>query len=255
MSQQAPTTSPWQDAGLKWQSGMKRMETRSEMDEIYLSDVVKVLEIQADTELAAVQQLSLWLDRCPSPDDRWLLSRILMEEMRHAWQMCGLLEHIGQQQLVNKLLWMERGKHKLDAFNLEFETFGDVAAFTFLIDRVGCYHLRDFQKSSFAPLARVTDMMLEEEKLHLGFGTSRMGRLASDRKTKDEAQRGLMKFYPRALDMFGKAGISRNTRVLAQGIKLTENEELRLGYIDEVAEEVAKMGLDLPDDKWDRHIF
>ncbi len=254
MAQQS-ATSPWQDTGLKWQSGIKRLETRSEMDEVYLSDIVKVLEIQADTELAAVQQLALWLDRCPTPDDRWLLSRILMEEARHAWQMCGLLESLGQQELAHKLMWKERSHHKLEAFNLEFETFGDVAAFTFLIDRVGCYHLRDFQRSSFAPLARATDMMLDEEKLHLGFGTSRMGRLASDRKTKDEAQRGLMKFYPRALDMFGPGGTTRASRFVTEGIKLTENEDLRQGYIKEVADEVGKIGLDLPDEKWDRKVI
>jgi 1,2-phenylacetyl-CoA epoxidase catalytic subunit len=240
---------------MEWQTGMKRMETRSEMDEVYLSDVVKVLEIQADTELAAVQQLAVWLDRCPTPDDRWLLSRILMEEMRHAWQMCGLLDHLGEHEMVESMLWKERSKHKLEAFNIDFESFGDVAAFTFLIDRVGVYHLRDFQQSSFAPLARVTDMMLDEEKLHLGFGRSRMERLASERKSKDEAQRGLLKFYPRALDMFGKGGVSRNTRVLAQGIKKTENETLRQNYIIEVAKEVEGMGLDLPDEKYDRHIF
>jgi 1,2-phenylacetyl-CoA epoxidase catalytic subunit len=240
---------------MEWQTGMKRMETRSEMDEIYVSDVVKVLEIQADTELAAVQQLAVWLDRCPTPDDRWLLSRILMEEMRHAWQMCNLLEHLGEHDLVEQMLWKERNAHKLEAFNISFENFADVAAFTFLIDRVGVYHLRDFQQSSFAPLARVTDMMLDEEKLHLGFGRSRMERISSERKTKDEAQYALMKFYPRALDMFGKAGPSRNTRVLAQGIKKTENEVLRQAYIKEVAAEVEKMGLDLPDERYDRHIF
>ncbi len=240
---------------MEWQTGMKRMETKSEMDEVYLSDLLKVLEIQADTELAAVQQLALWLDRCPSPDDRWLLSRILMEEMRHAWQMCGLLDHLGAHDMVEQLLWKERNAHKLLAFNIEFETFADVAAFTFLIDRVGCYHLRDFQQSSFAPLARVTDMMLDEEKLHLGFGKSRMERLSSERKTKDQAQRALMKFYPRALDMFGKSGPSRNYRVMEQGIKKTDNEVLRKAYIEEVASEVGKIGLDLPDETWDRHIL
>lgn len=240
---------------MEWQTGMKRMETRSEMDDVYLSDLLKVLEIQADTELAAVQQLALWLDRCPTPDDRWLLSRILMEEMRHAWQMCGLLDHLGAHKMVEELLWKERNMHKLTAFNIEFETFADVAAFTFLIDRVGCYHLRDFQQSSFAPLARVTDMMLDEEKLHLGFGKSRMERLSSERKTKDQAQMALVKFYPRALDMFGKSGPSRNYRVMQQGIKKTDNEVLRKAYIDEVAGEVGKMGLDLPEETWDRHIL
>lgn len=242
---------------MKWHRGMKKIETQAEMDEEYYDDLMKLLEIQADTEFASIQQHRPWLDTAPTPEDRWLISRILMEEMRHGWQMCQILTNLGRDDIVDELLHREPFNHKLDAFNLPFDSFYDVVAFTFFIDRVGMFQLNDFKASSFGPLYRAMDMMIEEEKLHIGFGTSRWERfLKEDEAThREPLQEMVRKWYPRGLDMFGRKDSSRNKRVVEFGIKATLNEELRQGYIKEIKDLiVGQYEMDLPDESWDRKI-
>ena len=127
--------------------GIRKFESPQELPEEYAKFLKRLLFVQADTEFASVQQHRPWLDRAPTVEDRWTEARILADEMRHGYQICKLLEDFGPegQEMVQKLLNLRMGEHKLDSFNMEFETWEDVLAFTALVDRVGIFQLRSFQ--------------------------------------------------------------------------------------------------------------
>lgn len=242
---------------IRWgeMQGIRKFETPQELSEEYRSFLTKLLYVQADTEFASVQQHRPWLDRAPTVEDRWIESRILCDEMRHGWQMCKLLSDFGQEGklLIDDLMARREHQHKLDSFNMDFERWSDVAAFTFLVDRVGIYQLRSFQECSYAPMARAVPLMITEENLHIGFGFNAMKRLVAEDKA--EAQAALEKWYPRALDMFGHTGSPGSELAVRLGIKRWRNEESRKMYIEEVRELVEKLELDLPPEEHGRRVL
>jgi len=242
-------------------AGVRKYETAEEVPPDMRKLVVKLLVVQADTEFASIQQHRPWLDRAPTLEDRWIESRIIADEARHGLQACRILRDFGEegQRHIDELLTKREGEHKLDAFNMKFDRWSDVGAFTCFVDRVGVYQLRAFQECSYGPLARAMPLMLSEEQLHLNFGASVLRRMVQDGPkysgTKEEAQAAVEKWYPRALDMFGHSNSDTSRRAIEYGLKRWTNEEARRRYIEEVTSLVTSLGLALPAPEFDRHVL
>ncbi|HYA70327.1 MAG TPA: Phenylacetic acid catabolic protein [Thermoplasmata archaeon] len=242
-------------------AGVRKYETAEEVPPDMRKLIVKLLVVQADTEFASIQQHRPWLDRAPTLEDRWIESRIIADEARHGLQACRILRDFGEegQRLIDELLTKKEGEHKLDAFNMKFDRWSDVGAFTCFVDRVGVYQLRAFQECSYGPLARAMPLMLSEEQLHLNFGASVLRRMVQDGPSysgsKEEAQAAVEKWYPRALDMFGHSNSETSRRAIEYGLKRWTNEEARRRYIDEVTSLVPSLGLTLPPPEFDRHVL
>jgi len=265
-----PTSRSLKDGGtiepvreILWGSsaGVRKYETAEEVPPDMRKLIVKLLVVQADTEFASIQQHRPWLDRAPTLEDRWIESRIIADEARHGLQACRILRDFGEegQKFIDELLTKREGEHKLDAFNMKFDRWSDVGAFTCFVDRVGVYQLRAFQECSYGPLARAMPLMLSEEQLHLNFGSSVLRRMVQDPAkyvgSKDEAQAAVNKWYPRALDMFGHSNSETSRRAIEYGLKRWTNEEARQRFIDEVTGLVAALGLALPAPEFDRHVL
>jgi ring-1,2-phenylacetyl-CoA epoxidase subunit PaaA len=242
-------------------AGVRKYETAEELPADMRKLVVKLMVVQADTEFASIQQHRPWLDRAPTLEDRWIESRIIADEARHGLQACRILRDFGEegQKFIDELLTKREGEHKLDAFNMKFDRWSDVGAFTCFVDRVGVYQLRAFQECSYGPLARAMPLMLSEEQLHLNFGASVLRRMVQDGPKysgdKPEAQAAVNKWYPRALDMFGHSNSDTSRRAIEYGLKRWTNEEARRRFIDEVTGLVASLGLALPPPEFDRHVL
>lgn len=242
-------------------AGVRKFETTHEMPEAMQKLIVKLMVVQADTEFASIQQHRPWLDNAPTLEDRWIEARIVADEARHGLQACRILKDFGEggQRMIDDLLTKREGQHKLDAFNMKFDRWSDVGAFTCFVDRVGVYQLRAFQECSYGPLARAMPLMLSEEQLHLNFGASVLRRMAKDGAkyygSKEEAQAAINKWFPRALDMFGHSNSETSRLAIEWGLKRWTNEEARGRFLQEVAPLVRSMDLELPSPDVDRHIL
>lgn len=242
-------------------AGVRKYETAEEVPKDMRELIVKLMVVQADTEFASIQQHRPWLDRAPTLEDRWIEARIVADEARHGLQACRILRDFGEegQGMIDELLSRPEGHHKLDAFNMKFDRWSDVGAFTCFVDRVGVYQLRAFQECSYGPLARAMPLMLSEEQLHLNFGYNVLKRMAREGSryagSKEEAQGAVRKWYPRALDMFGHSNSATSRRAIEFGLKRWTNEEARDRYIQEVTPLVASLGLELPAAEFDRHVL
>ena len=242
-------------------AGVRKYETATELPADMRELIVKLMVVQADTEFASIQQHRPWLDRAPTLEDRWIEARIVADEARHGLQACRILRDFGEegQRLIDDLLAKPEGHHKLDAFNMTFDRWADVGAFTCFVDRVGVYQLRAFQECSYGPLARAMPLMLSEEQLHLNFGFNVLRRMVRDGAryagSKEEAQEAVRKWYPRALDMFGHSNSATSRRAIEYGLKRWTNEEARARYIQEITPLVQSMGLELPPTDFDRHVL
>ncbi len=242
-------------------AGVRKFETAEEVPEEMRKLIIRLMVVQADTEFASIQQHRPWLDQAPVLEDRWIEARIVADEARHGLQACRILRDFGEegQRYIDELLSKREGQHKLDAFNMKFDRWSDVGAFTCFVDRVGVYQLRAFQECSYGPLARAMPLMLSEEQLHLNFGASVLRRMVKDGPkyygSKAEAQESVRKWYPRALDMFGHSHSETSAKAIELGLKRWTNEEARDRYIAEITPIVRGMGLELPPSDFDRRIL
>lgn len=241
-------------------AGVRKYETAEELPADLQKLIVRLMVVQADTEFASIQQHRPWLDRAPTLEDRWIEARIVADEARHGLQACRILRDFGEggQAMIDELLEKKEGQHKLDAFNIPFDRWSDVGAFTCFVDRVGVYQLRAFQECSYGPLARAMPLMLSEEQLHLNFGASVLRRMAKEDGyygTREEAQAAMEKWFPRALDMFGHSQSETSRKAIDWGLKRWTNEEARARYLEEVRPLVKSMGLELPDPMRDRRVL
>src|SRR5262245_62526415 len=74
---------------------MRKFETPGELPPGYDELMVKLLHVQASSELMSVLTFRDYLDRAPTLDDRWALARVIADEMRHGLQVCRVLETFG----------------------------------------------------------------------------------------------------------------------------------------------------------------
>jgi hypothetical protein len=137
--------------------------------------LMNMIIYQGDTEFASVEQQRNLFATAPTEYDRRALTRVMIEEMRHGWQMCALLiDFFGSSGKVEAQKMLERrafeNKRLLGTFNVDVDNWLDFFTYTDFVDRDGKFQLQMLKYSSFAPLGRSTSYMLREEAFHMGTG-------------------------------------------------------------------------------------
>lgn len=224
------------------------------MDREYEDLLRRVLRIQADCEIGGPHlYVREWLLTAPSADDQWMLAKIAGEEIDHFRKINRLLNELGED--ASALMYVEKSKRDLEAFREAMPTWADVAAFGFLIDRVGQFQLEEFVGCSYAPLDRTLPRIIQEEKTHVGYGTVKLRDMVRTEEGRRAAQAALDRWYPRALDMFGMSGSRRASRYVHWRLKRRTNEVARAEYVREVAPLIGELGLAVPGETAGRHFL
>ncbi len=244
--------------------GMRKVETVEQMPEEYRQVLLKLLGALASTEFASVEQHQPWINRGPTSEDRYIQAQITADEAHQGFIDCRLLRAFGPEgdALADDLLRRRMGEHPLDAFNVPFESWIDTIAFCFMMDLVAWYHLRAMENSSFAPWAREMTSMVNEEKFHAAFGARRVADAVRNPEyarlcgaSREDIQRAIDKWYPRALDTFGKSDSRGSELAVAYGIRRWGNAELRRMYKEDIDAQLKALGLEVPPEDRGRKIF
>ncbi|HEY6274372.1 MAG TPA: Phenylacetic acid catabolic protein [Terriglobales bacterium] len=187
----------------KWEN-MRQIPTQNMRDAL-----MNLIVYQGDTEFASVEQQRYLFDSAPSDWDRSAITRVMIEEMRHGWQMCALLiEFFGDTGKVEAKKMLERrayeNKRLLGSFNEECDNWLDFFAFTDFVDRDGKFQLQMLKHSAFAPLGRSMSYMLKEEAFHMGTGNTGLARIAEAGVVPHWLmQKYLNKWISSSYDLFG----------------------------------------------------
>jgi ring-1,2-phenylacetyl-CoA epoxidase subunit PaaA len=244
--------------------GMRKVETIEQMPDEYRETLLKIIYALASTEFASVEQHQRWINQGPTPEDRYVQCQIAADEAHQGFIDCRLLRSFGPEgeALADKLLTLRMGEHPIAAFNVPFESWVDTVGFCFCMDLVAWYHLHAMENCSYAPLAREMTTMVHEERFHASFGARRIKDLVHDAEYqalcqagKEEAQATVDKWYPNALDTFGKAQSKFSDLAVGYGIRRWGNEELRQMYKKDIDAQIAAIGLTVPPAERNRHIF
>ncbi|HEX6466278.1 MAG TPA: Phenylacetic acid catabolic protein [Terriglobales bacterium] len=216
----------------KWEN-LRHMPTQQMRDAL-----LNMIVYQGDTEFASCEQQRFLFESAPSDYDRQALTRVMIEEMRHGWQMCALLiEYFGSTGKVEAQKLLERrafeNKRLLGSFNEDVDNWLDFFAYTDFVDRDGKFQLQMLKYSAFAPLGRSMSYMLREEAFHMGTGNTGLQRIVeAGVLPRWLLQRYLNRWISSAFDLFGTDHSSSAHWAYVWGIKGRYDEPRNQGEPD-----------------------
>lgn len=177
-----------------------------------------------------------------APDGRAMMieAEIVKQEVGHGQFVADIIKSLGEDPFNPD--WV--GQY---AFQLPLKSWCDISLFHMLIDRVGLYVGIEWMGSTYEPLARVSEQLEKEEHFHATAGFRHMKRVVKSAYGRREAQDLLHKWWPAALDMFGRSDSKNSSQYVKWGIKAHTNAELREKYIEDTVPLIQELGLDVPD--------
>lgn len=231
--------------------GQKKWENLRQIPSQQIRDaLLNMVVYQGDTEFASVEQQRLLFQTAPTDWDRKALTRVMIEEMRHGWQMCAvLIEYFGASGKVEAQKLLERrafeNKRLLGSFNEDVDNWLDFFTYTDFVDRDGKFQLQMLKYSSFAPLGRSMSYMLREEAFHMGTGNDGLRRIVQAGVIPGWLiQKYLNKWISTSHDLFGTDSSSSAHWAYVWGVK---------GRYDEPKNETSADLDDLND--YSRHLY
>ena len=239
-----------------------RIARREEMSQEYFDDLINLMTMQADSELAGAFGYVPWIQKAPGVEEKLIVANIVRDETRHAKAVYGLLRDLGID--VDKRveqhdydfrvraeadeLGTKRAANdaRVNIFYYPIETWADFVTFNFLMDRGAGHQLEDGLECSYLPWASELHRIFKEELTHIRHGDMWVERLAKDPATKDEIQDAINRWFGRVMNIFGRPGTSRNARYRRFGLKKRDNDEVRAGFVAEVKANCDAWGLTVP---------
>lgn len=175
-------------------------------------------------------------------------AEIVRQEVNHGKIVAELIEGLGADPNGVRPI-------KQYAFHIPLEDWIDLAWFHALIDRVGLYVGIELTSAPYEPLAAVSPQLEGDEEFHTRAGFLHLREICATPEGRSAAQERLKKWWPTALDMFGRSDSKTSPLYVKWGIKMHENETLRQKYIAEAVPEIEKLGLQVPDNLANRRFL
>ena len=248
-----------------------RLESADEMTAEYRENLIHLLTMQADSELAGGYGYVPWITRAPGVEEKHVVAQIVKDELRHATVMYGLLADLGVDVDAHVRAHDEAftmrvaddadigtaritADKRVNIFYYPIDTWADFIFFNFCMDRGAGHQLEDVRGCSYGPWVRAIDGIFKEEKFHIRHGEYWVKKLAEDHTTHAEAQTTFDKWYIRTMNIFGRPGSPKNQVYRKLRLKLRDNDEVRQAFAAEVKDLCEKFGLTVPEWKpvWDK---
>ncbi len=182
----------------------------------------------------------------PNQEAKLLKAEYLAEELKHAIMFHRLA--VG----LERSFALQDVPYAHYTFHLPRETWADDALFHFFVDLNGAFHARDWRESSYVPLSKMSATVERDELGHSEMGYYFLTQIVADRKGKAVVQHLLQKWYPAALDMFGRSDSPNVPKFIHWGLKRVGNAEIRQAYKEYVDGKLLALGLAVPDERTNR---
>lgn len=217
--------------------GSVTKETFFSMPDDYQENCIRIMSMTAYAENLGGEGLSIWVKKAPDNARRRLVARLAYEELDHGYRIYKILKDLGiSEDRVNEIA---NGKvNNKGAIHVSLnpaeqmyggsgEYWLDLALHCVLMDLAGKYIVGNFLDSSYAPWAAAAKTIVDEEKLHIGFGRRELERCIDEGVSFDLLQERFTFWYSKALNFFGPPAGKSAELLKKYGIKRKDNDELR----------------------------
>ncbi len=227
----------------------------------YREHLINLLTQEADSELAGALGYVPCIQMSPTIEEYLATSMMVKDEFRHARVCYKLLEHLGEDsdariksfdftlRVDEDDLGTARAgdDRRVNIFYYRINDWFDFIAFNVCMDRGAGHQLEDVLMSSYRPWARVMEGIFKEEMFHIAHGDNWMKRLAADPETKPQMQGAIDKWFPRTMNIFGRANSPKNKIYRELGLKVRDNQEVREAFAAELGARLVEFGLRVPE--------
>jgi 1,2-phenylacetyl-CoA epoxidase catalytic subunit len=184
------------------------------------------------------------------PELRRVAEKNLAEELKHAAMVYDLLAQLGaSEQSTDRSLVFLRRAPSFDApcyFAEQAEGELGLLMGSVSLDMTGLIMIGvNYRDSSYAPHARVAELILEEEADHDEFGAGAL-RIAVERLGTEAVNAALREWLPRAVNFFGPPGTGFTFDCLRYGLKRQDNDELAGLFLSMLERRLTHLGLEMP---------
>jgi ring-1,2-phenylacetyl-CoA epoxidase subunit PaaA len=248
----------------------ERIESAEEMTDDYRRNLIHLMTMQADSELAGAFGYVPWIMKAPTIEEKHVVAQIVKDEVRHAHVMYGLLEdlgvdvaaHVARHDFTLRLddsaadIGTARvaADKRVNIFYYPIDRWADFIFFNFCMDRGAGHQLEDVRHCSYGPWVRAIEGIFKEEKMHIRHGELWVQRLTQNDATRAEAQQALDRWFVRTMNIFGRPGSPKNRVYQKYRLKVRDNDEVRRAFAAEVTALAGAAGLTVPEWKpaWDQ---
>ncbi|MEM7095845.1 MAG: Phenylacetic acid catabolic protein [Actinomycetota bacterium] len=192
----------------------------------------------------------LW-DRCmnlpPDEGSKSALTKLMQQEVEHGIITAKILAGLGVDEVTRPI--------EQYAFRLPIDTFCDLAYFHGLIDRVGVYIGETWEGVPYQPLIDVAPQLHKDELFHCTLGLRNLRKVCQTPEGLEEANEGIKKWWPAALDMFGRSDSAFTDAYVRWGLRQKNNADLRRQYIAETRPLLEEIGITVPSNRLNRRFL
>jgi ring-1,2-phenylacetyl-CoA epoxidase subunit PaaA len=228
----------------------QKIEPRDWMPDSYRRTLIRQIAQHAHSEIIGMQPEGNWISRAPTLKRKAILLAKVQDETGHGLYLYAAAETLGitRDELVDLLL---AGKQKYSSiFNYPTLTWADMGAIGWLVDGAAIVNQVPLCRCSYGPYARAMIRICKEESFHQRQGYEILHTLGHGTPAQNEmAQDAVNRWWYPSLAMFGPpdADSTHSAQSMAWKIKRFSNDDLRQRFVDMCAQQVAFLGLTLPD--------
>jgi len=218
------------------------------MPDEYRTEVLRFVEMHANSELMGVLPEREWLMRAPTLRRKLALTAKVQDEVGHAQLLYRVAEDLGKprEAMLDDLL---AGRTKFhNVFHYPTRSWGDVGIIAWLVDAAAIVAQQALRESSYAPYARTMRKICWEESVHIMHGRDVVVTLVTGTPVQRAmVQEALDRWWGPLMQMHGPRTPREKDRDLAWRIKAKTSEELRQEFLGIYVPRIRELGLTIPD--------
>jgi ring-1,2-phenylacetyl-CoA epoxidase subunit PaaA len=221
-----------------------KVEATDWMPDEYRTQVLRFVEMHANSELMGVLPEREWIMRAPTLRRKLALTAKVQDEVGHAQLLYRVAEDLGKprEQMFRDLL---DGRTKFhNVFHYPTKTWADIGVIAWLVDAAAIVAQQALRDSSYAPYARTMRKICWEESVHIMHGRDVVVTLATGTAAQREAlQEALDRWWGPLMQMHGPRSDRSKDRDIHWRIKAKTSEELRQEFLSIYVPRVWELGL------------
>ena len=225
-----------------------KVEATDWMPDEYRTQVLRFVEMHANSELMGVLPEREWIMRAPTLRRKLALTAKVQDEVGHAQLLYRVAEDLGKprEAMIQDLL---DGKTKFhNVFHYPTYSWADIGVIAWLVDAAAIVAQQALRDSSYAPYARTMKKICWEESVHIMHGRDVVVTMVTGTQAqKDALQDALNRWWGPLMQMHGPRGDRTKDRDIHWRIKAKTSDELRQEFLSIYVPRIWELGLTLPD--------
>jgi ring-1,2-phenylacetyl-CoA epoxidase subunit PaaA len=225
-----------------------KVEATDWMPDEYRTQVLRFVEMHANSELMGVLPEREWIMKAPTLRRKLALTAKVQDEVGHAQLLYRVAEDLGKPRdaMIQDLL---DGKTKFhNVFHYPTFSWADIGVIAWLVDAAAIVAQQALRDSSYAPYARTMKKICWEESVHIMHGRDVVVTMVTGTKAQRESlQDALNRWWGPLMQMHGPRGDRSKDRDIHWRIKAKTSDELRQEFLSIYVPRIWELGLTLPD--------